>query len=491
MSSTDGSEPRDVVVVGARISGAALAIGLARAGRSVTLIDRAGFPSDTLSTHVIQVSGVRCMQKLGVLERLEATGAPYLTAMLPLYDGISLGSVVEAHEDWPAGGLSIHRDLLDQILIDAAVAAGVDVRLRTTVTALHRGAGGRVAGVVTRAGGEAATIRARLVVGADGRNTKIGELVSARTYNVTANERFVYWADFTGASEAGPGAVHHYRDGAKLVQAVRSDSGRFTVMVTPDLAEFAAFKSGLPASFDAAVSQCEPLRPFLEQATRASPLTGTAWFPGYFRESAGPGWVLLGDAGHFKDPGVGQGISDALRQAEELTRRTTSTDLTDPVATDRTTRSWWRWRDRDASPMYWLASDLSKAGPLRPLERELLRCISADPVLRQRFVDEVLSHRASPYAVLTPRLALRAAAALQRRGETTLAGAVGLLVERVRLEAQRAWLLHRPRYAPVPRPAGRPRADAGRDTWIGDARLSQPNTATAPAAGNDPVLERL
>jgi 2-polyprenyl-6-methoxyphenol hydroxylase-like FAD-dependent oxidoreductase len=461
----------DVVVVGARIAGASLAIHLARAGLQVTLVDRAKFPSDTLSTHLIQVSGVRCMQKLGVLDDLVGTGAPFLTAMRPLYDGISLDSVVRAHEDWPPGGVSINRNLLDKILIDVAESEGVDVRLRTTVTGVRRDVTGRVTGVEVRSGDGHETLGARLVIGADGRNSKLAELVSARTYNVTANQRFVYWADFEGAVEPGPAAVHHYRSGPDLTLGFRSDSGRFTVMVSPGLDQFSAFKKNLPDSFDNAVAACEPLRPFLADAKRVGGLTGTAYVPGYFRESAGPGWALVGDSGHFKDPTVGQGISDALRQAENLATRIAGANLADRAATDRALKAWWRWRDRDATPMYWLAWDLAKAGPMAPLERELLRCISKDSVLRHRFVDEVLSHRASPYAVLTPVLMLKAAAGLYRRKELTARETAGVIGHRIKLEIQRQWLLRRPKYAPLPKPAGKATAaDTTRDAWAGDSQ---------------------
>ncbi|SDZ00244.1 2-polyprenyl-6-methoxyphenol hydroxylase [Amycolatopsis xylanica] len=467
MSSPKKSSPKttDVVVVGARIAGASLAIHLARAGFSVTLVDRAKFPSDTLSTHLIQVSGVRCMQQLGVLDELVNTGAPFLTAMRPIYDGISLDSVVQAHEDWPPGGVSINRNLLDKILIDVAEKEGVEVRLRTTVTGVRKDITGRVTGVELR-GGE--TLGARLVIGADGRNSKVSELVGARTYNVTANQRFVYWADYEGAVEPGPAAVHHYRSGPDLTLGFRSDSGRFTVMVSPGLDEFAAFKSNLPESFDNAVAACEPLKPFIADATRVGGLTGTAYVPGYFRDSAGPGWALVGDSGHFKDPTVGQGISDALRQAEKLAGFIAGANLHDRAATDRALQRWWRWRDRDATPMYWLAWDLAKAGPMAPLERELLRCISANPVLRHRFVDEVLSHRASPYAVLTPALMLKAAAGLLRRGELNARQTAALIGERVKLEIQRQWLLRRPKYAPLPKPPGKAARDG--DAWAGDIR---------------------
>ncbi len=64
------AERFDVIIVGARCAGSPLATLLARAGVSVCLVDRARFPSDTASTHGVQPSGVKILERLGVLEPL-------------------------------------------------------------------------------------------------------------------------------------------------------------------------------------------------------------------------------------------------------------------------------------------------------------------------------------------------------------------------------------------------------------------------------------
>lgn len=462
-------ESFDVVVIGARIAGAALATHLAKQGRSVLLVDRATFPSDTLSTHLIQISGVRSMQKLGVLPRLEKTGAPFLTAAVVNYDGVDLSTPVVAEEGWPPGGISVSRNMLDEILVDAAREAGVTVRTRTSLVELISDSMGRVAGAVLRSATGTCQVRAGLVVGADGRNSKVAQLLKAPTYNVTENQRFVYWAEYRGASESGPAAVHHYRDGDELTIAFQSDSDRFVVMVCPDLAKFSYFKDNLPRSFDAAVDRCAPLRTILGDALRVSRPIGTAYAPGYFRVSAGKGWVLVGDAGHFKDPTLGQGISDALRQAEALADHLGSIQTGDARAVDEATRRWSRWRDSDAAPMYWLGLDFSRAGSLSPLERALMHCISADPVVRQQFVDGVLSHRVTPYEVMTPRLMFRVALQLRQSGLTTLE-VFRLIGGKVLSEIHHQILRLRPRFDELPKPSGASSAAKIRegDPWAGD-----------------------
>lgn len=75
------TERYDVVVVGARCAGATLAFHLARAGQSVALVDRAHFPSDTLSTHFFQTPGVASLERMGLLDALQATGAPLISTV--------------------------------------------------------------------------------------------------------------------------------------------------------------------------------------------------------------------------------------------------------------------------------------------------------------------------------------------------------------------------------------------------------------------------
>lgn len=480
MCSVESSaESFDVVVVGARISGAALAVHLAQQGRSVLLVDRAQFPSDTLSTHLIQISGVRSLQRLGVLPALEKTGAPFLTTAVVNYDGVDLSAPVLAEDGWPPGGISVSRNLLDKILIDAAEMAGASVRTKTSLRELRRDDGGRVNEALLRGPNGQYRVHSRLVVGADGRNSKVSELVGARTYNVTENQRFVYWAEFTGATEAGPAGVHHYRDGKALTVAFQSDNDKFVVMVCPGLADFGLFKRNLPYSFDDAVASCMPLRSVLADAQRVSRPVGTAYAPGYFRVSAGPGWALVGDAGHFKDPTLGQGISDALRQVEQLADLLVKTPSDDAAAMDRSVRRWYRWRDADSSPMYWLGFDFAKSGVLGPLEGALMACISADPHVRQRFVDGVLSHRVTPYEVITPRLLLRVARRLRRSGHSPAATA-RLISAKLVEELRHQVLQRRPKYAPLPRPSGAASAAKVRhcDAWAGDIADDQTDSVS-------------
>jgi len=136
---------------------------------------------------------------------------------------------------------------------------------------------------------------------------------------------------------------------------------------------------------------------------------------GFFRTSAGPGWVLVGDAGHFKDPTPGQGIADALRQSEKLAAAI-GCGLGGGAGTfDQLLLEWWRWRDEDAREMYWFAHDMGAAGPTPPLLRQAQRRIAADRELITATV-RILNHDLRPSQVFTPTFLLTTMAQALRRG---------------------------------------------------------------------------
>src|SRR6201997_2151400 len=85
---------------------------------------------------------------------------------------------------------------------------------------------------------------------------------------------------------------------------------------------------------------------------------------GFFREPCGPGWVLVGDAGHFKDPSPGRGIGDAFSQVDALVPAIVAGLNGAGGGLDASLARWGRWRDREFAEHYWLAGDLGKAGAL-------------------------------------------------------------------------------------------------------------------------------
>ena len=136
----------DAIIVGARCAGAPTAMLLARKGYRVLVVDRATFPSDTISTHIIWPHGAEIMDRWGLLDRLAATGCPPIALNLIFDVGpfALKGGVIDTNAG--RGGFCPRRTVLDKLLVDAAVEAGAELREEFTVESLVWD-GDRVAGI--------------------------------------------------------------------------------------------------------------------------------------------------------------------------------------------------------------------------------------------------------------------------------------------------------------------------------------------------------
>lgn len=394
----------DVVVVGARCAGASLAIRLARAGLRVCMLDRAHFPSDVPSTHGIQPAGVAILRELGCYETLAALTEPIERATVVVGDARM--EFAGASELLGAPMLNLRRAALDAVLLEAAAAAGAEVRTRTVVTGL-REEHGRVVGVVTPHG----PVRARLVVGADGARSTVARLVGAAEYCCTPPGRLFLWAYLEG-TEHPSGQVWIGRIGDHGYLASPTDGGAFMAVVAPSMTRRAEVLADRQTAFDEGLRGWPELEVVVAPGRRIGPLHTVPDWRGFFRRSAGPGWALVGDAGHMKDPTPGQGIADALRQTTALAT-VVLTGLQhapgDTSGLDDGLRRWWTWRDRDAWAMYWFARELGAAGPVPLLTTEVMRRVAADP-RRCRQLLRVLNHDVPPGRLVTAPLAARALA---------------------------------------------------------------------------------
>lgn len=392
----------DVAIVGARCAGASLATMLARNGLRVCLLDRAHFPSETPSTHVIQPSGVAILGDLIGLEALLATDAVPLRRLTLVNDDVRLDGHIDLLR-FPAPGLCVRRITLDMLLVEAAARAGADVRTGCRATGLMRDAEDRVSGVQTSSG----ALPARVVVGADGRHSTVAEATGAAEYLVTPPGRLAAWAYFSGADREG--RLRLARVGEHAFLSAPADDGLYMAAVTVGISRRHEVHADREQYFTAGLTQWPELADLLAGAEREGPIRVVDNWHGYFRPSAGPGWVLVGDAGHFKDFTPGQGISDALRQASTLGETITAGFGGGPNL-DARLQDWWRWRDRDAHAMYWLAHDMGAPGAPTPVVTRVLRDIASDPAATDRFL-AVINHSLSPAKLFTPRRLARAAVA--------------------------------------------------------------------------------
>lgn len=333
------SGAHDVIVVGAGAAGAATALLLARRRIRTLLLDHGPPGADALSTHALQRGGVRQLARWGLLDRITAAGTPPIRRTTYRYGGESVTISVKAAHGVDAL-YAPRRTLLDTALVEAAVEAGAEVHHRTCVTDLIV-AGGRVVGVsAVAADGRDADLTARLVVGADGAASTVARLVEApftRVGRHASAATYAYWDgldadgyEWNFAPDACSGVVPT-NDGRVCVFACASP-GRIGHGGVARLAEVVA--EGAP---ELAARMSRPsVRP---------PRSTRTWggHAGYLRRAHGPGWALVGDAGHLSDPISPQGITDALRDAELLAdavRQATGGDATfeEALATYESTR---------------------------------------------------------------------------------------------------------------------------------------------------------
>ena len=307
----------DALVVGARCAGAATAMLLARRGVRVFMIDRGRYGTDTLSTHALMRAGVLQLHRWGILERVKAAGTPVIRSTSFHY-GDDIVKVAIKPQEGLDGMYAPRRTVVDALLVDAARDAGAETAFDTRLTGLVRDDDGRVRGVRVASGeGPEREVRTDLVIGADGVRSTVARLVGAPSYRVgghTTAVLFSYWSS-TGFDE-----YHWYFRPGVSAGVVPTNDGLACVFASAPPHRFRADAAmGRAAAHRRLLEECSgPLSAIVDGANRAEEYHGFSGQVGFFRQSFGPGWALVGDAGYFKDPVTAHGITDALLDAELL-----------------------------------------------------------------------------------------------------------------------------------------------------------------------------
>jgi 2-polyprenyl-6-methoxyphenol hydroxylase-like FAD-dependent oxidoreductase len=304
----------DAIIVGARCAGSATALLLARKGYRVLLVDRAHFPSDTISGHFILHRGTVRLKRWGLLDTVLASNCPPVTNFAMNYGDFTLSGNVPWIDDAPPA-LGPRRTILDMLLLEAAAAAGAEVRQGFVVDELLF-EGDRVAGIRGRdEQGSVIKEQARIVIGADGKRSRIARLVNAPMYNEIPSLTCWYMSYFS--NYPCKGLEMHWRPHRLVMSFPTNDGLTLQVVVWPH-AEFHTFRKDIERNFVDTLLLMPEVAERLPDSRRETPFYAMADVPGFFRKPYGKGWALVGDAGHHKDPVPAHGISDAFCDAELL-----------------------------------------------------------------------------------------------------------------------------------------------------------------------------
>jgi 2-polyprenyl-6-methoxyphenol hydroxylase-like FAD-dependent oxidoreductase len=371
----------DAIVVGARCAGSPAAMLLARKGYRVLLVDRATFPSDTISTHVIHQPGVLRLKRWGLLDKVIASNCPPIRKITFEIAGVEISGQPPG-SDGAEDAYCPRRTILDKILLDSAIAAGVEFRDRFSVKDLLQ-EDGVVAGVRGRSeAGEIVSERARLVVGADGRHSTVARLVHAPMYFEKPIFGCGYFSYWSGVPLDGI----EFRSLANLgVGVFPTNDGLACIYASSPIGAFGEVRADIEGNYRTAVHSAERLRGRMTDATCVERVRGTAELMNFFRKPFGPGWALVGDAGYIKDPVTGQGITDAFRDAELLAGALDDA-WSGRASIHEALSAYETRRNNVALPLYEFTCQLASFTPPSPMLLRLLRALRSNQTQANSFL---------------------------------------------------------------------------------------------------------
>jgi flavin-dependent dehydrogenase len=308
----------DAVIIGARCAGAATALLLARSGAKVLLVDRQAYGSDTISTHALMRCAVVQLNRWGLIPSLAAAGTPAIRSTTFHYGDEAVR--VDIKPDHGVDCLfAPRRTVLDPLLVDAAREAGAEVRHGVALLELQFASSGRVIGASLKdASGACMSVRSDIVIGADGRQSTVGQLVNAKAYVEGFKASGIVFGYYEDLNRDG---LHWHFARNAAAGVIPTNSGHCVFAAVPAQRFSATFRGDVTRGFlQVLEANCPRLRADVERSSLIGRLRGFGGARGYLRQCHGAGWALVGDAGYFKDPLTAHGITDALRDAELLSR---------------------------------------------------------------------------------------------------------------------------------------------------------------------------
>jgi 2-polyprenyl-6-methoxyphenol hydroxylase-like FAD-dependent oxidoreductase len=411
-ASIANSPDYDVAIAGASLAGCATAILLGRAGLSVALAEKKPDPSSfkRVCSHFIQASGVPALERLDLLDPIMAAGGlrSSMRAWTPW-------GWIEAPPEHAGRAVNLRRELLDPMLREAAASTpGVELMLGQGAHGLLR-EGGVVRGLVVRdRDGEETELRAKLVVGADGRDSRLAELAGV-SEKVLPHGRFAYGAYFEGPAPAPDNASTIWMLDPHWAAAFPTDGGLTFYAAMPTKDRLPEFRDDPEAALSAFVGGI-PEAPPIAASRLVGDVLGKVEMPNRVRVPVAPGLALAGDAALAVDPLFGIGCGWALQSAEWLADSVTpALRGAEPLQSGLD-----RYRRRHRKELRghaFLVNDYATGRPISRVEKTLFAAAARDPRVATAF-DELGTRRVKPgrmMAATLPRaLAVNARHAISR-----------------------------------------------------------------------------
>ena len=306
----------DAIIVGARVAGSVTAAVLGSYGHKVLLLDRAHFPSDTLSTHFFRAQALMAFQRAGVFDQVQGA-APHMVETFTDIEGHTWSEEVEG-QDGLDYLLCVRRITLDGILTDQVqkqpqVELCQGARFTDLLWENATAAGARWR---NQAGEHDAT--SRVVIGADGFYSRVAELVEPEVEQFEPVRRAMYYTYFQGLIPGERTAAEFYFRGNHLVYVFPTDANQTLIAVSVPISEFEHYRRDPKNEMMSVLEALPALAPRLKSAEIVASVKGAGNIPCYQRVPFGDGWALAGDSGQVFDPWSGQGIDHASQHAVML-----------------------------------------------------------------------------------------------------------------------------------------------------------------------------
>jgi 2-polyprenyl-6-methoxyphenol hydroxylase-like FAD-dependent oxidoreductase len=374
----------DAIIIGARCAGAPTAMLLAKKGFKVLLVDKSEFPSDTISTHVVMPPGTAMLKKWGLLDKVMETGCPPIRDM-----ALDIGPfTLRGRPPVPDGlewFIAPRRHRLDKILLDAAIEAGAEVRTDCPVEEITMN-NNKIDGIRFRTkNGSPLTEKAKIIIGADGRNSIVARKVNANTYNEIPPLTCWYYTYWSGIPDDG--LVLYIRP-ERAMAKIPTNNGLTCVVIIWPAKQLHEVRSDIEKNYFRSLEMIPDLFEAVKNGKREERYTGMSDLPNFYRKSYGQGWALVGDAGYHKDPISTYGISDAFLGAELLTEAL-GAGLSGAEPIENALARYEHTRDESTMPMYQMSCQNAKLEPPPPEIETLFKALYGNQRETDRFLGTI------------------------------------------------------------------------------------------------------